>query len=217
MRAEGGRGTLPRDAISRPDERPMLRPDISGRDPPGRAIPELPIRGEATPGLLAGSCLIRTWLPPNPLAAGGWGTERANVGPRCTPALPCGVCLAGFDAAARLGILPPRAISADGRPLLRPEAVAGAAARMFPRLPAGSAARLTTGRENVRGGGMAVVRPAFLPSMVVLVGRASTVRTALARLSCCGETLTAFRATSRELTSVLRETAVNPFGACMLA
>jgi hypothetical protein len=64
---------------------------------------------------------------------------------------------------------------------------------------------------------MAARRPLFAPSIVVRFGRASTVRTGDTRLNCCGATRTAFRATERELIKVSRETAVNPFGARMLA
>jgi hypothetical protein len=94
---------------------------------------------------------------------------------------------------------------------------AGEALWIAARLPAGGATWLTTGRENVRGGGMAALRPAFAPSIVVRVGRASAARTALTRVNCCGEMRIALRATGRELTRVSRDTAVNPFGARMLA
>src|SRR5262249_14820502 len=95
--------------------------------------------------------------------------------------------------------------------------VAGDTGWNEPRLPAGGVAWLTTGRAKVRGGGAAVPLPKFPPIMVVRVGRASTVRTAVARFNWFGGTLTAFLATCCEFTSVFRETAVNPFRTRMFA
>lgn len=111
----------------------------------------------------------------------------------------------------------PRPICAEGLLLFRAAPSDGEAGWSVPRLPAGGVALLTTGRDMVRGGGMAVLRPLFAPSMLVRVGRASTARTAATWLNCCGVTRTALRATGRELTSVSRETAVNPLGTRILA
>jgi len=77
--------------------------------------------------------------------------------------------------------------------------------------------RLTTGRANVRGGGIAAVLPVFAPSIVVRVGRTSSERVGDILLMSFGDTLRLFRATEREFTSVSRDTAVNPLRACMLA
>jgi hypothetical protein len=77
--------------------------------------------------------------------------------------------------------------------------------------------RLTTGRAKLRGGGIAAVLPALAPSMVVRVGRTSSDRLGDTLLKSFGETLMLFRATGRELTSVSRDTAVNPLRARMLA
>lgn len=104
-----------------------------------------------------------------------------------------------------------------GRSAFRPTVAAGDALWNEPRLPAGGATRLTTGRANVRGGGATVDLPAFAPSIVVRVGFTSSERVGVALLSSFGETLMLFRATDREFTSVSRDTAVNPFGARMLA
>jgi hypothetical protein len=69
----------------------------------------------------------------------------------------------------------------------------------------------------VRWGGAAADRPAFAPSMVVLVGFTSNACTGVALLSWSGETLIALCATGREFTSVSRDTAVNPLGARIFA
>jgi hypothetical protein len=79
------------------------------------------------------------------------------------------------------------------------------------------AARLTTGRAKVRGGGAADLIPALGPSIVARFGFTSSVCTGVILLSSFGETRIAFRATDCELTKVWRETAVNPFGARMFA
>ena len=76
---------------------------------------------------------------------------------------------------------------------------------------------LTTGRAKLRGGGIAVDRRAFSPSMVVLVGVTLSSRTGVTLLSCSGDILMALRATGCEFSKVLRETAVNPLGACRFA
>lgn len=79
-------------------------------------------------------------------------------------------------------------------------------------------ARLAIGRENACGGG-AAARLKFPPSIEVRVGRtlAKPPPSGVARLNWFGETLIRFRPTGIEFTSVLRETAVNPPGACRLA
>jgi hypothetical protein len=64
---------------------------------------------------------------------------------------------------------------------------------------------------------MAVDLPAFGPNTVVRVGRASTLRIGETLLISFGEIRTLLRATFCEFTSVLRETAVKPFRACMFA
>ena len=76
---------------------------------------------------------------------------------------------------------------------------------------------LITGREKLRVGA-ADARPAP-PAIVVRVGLTWGARTGevLTRLSWFGATRTEFRDTGSEFTSVLREAAVNPFGACMFA
>ena len=76
---------------------------------------------------------------------------------------------------------------------------------------------LITGREKLRAGA-ADPRPAP-PAIVVRVGLTSGARTAevLTRLSWFGATRTELRDTDSEFTSVLREAAVNPLGACMFA
>jgi hypothetical protein len=84
-----------------------------------------------------------------------------------------------------------------------------------PRPPFVTVARLTVGREKLRDGGMAAGRPA--PSTAVRLGRTSTERTAVILPSSFGETRMLLRATCCEFTSVLRETAVNPLGACIFA
>jgi len=98
-----------------------------------------------------------------------------------------------------------------------PTFAAGDALWNEPRLPAGGATRLTTGRAKVRGGGAAVDLPTFAPSMVVRVGFTSSERVGAILLSSFGETLMLFRATEREFTSVSRDTAVKPFCEPMLA
>ena len=152
-------------------------------------------------------------MPFMPPALGGRGTERDHVddGPRmlllgdaprfgmfigrCTPALPIGRPLFMAPVPAPK---PPRAL-----------------ALAFPRIAPDM--RLTVGREKLRGGGAAAIRPAFGPSMLVRVGRTPSERTALILLIWFGETRIAFRATDCEFNKVLRDTAVNPFGARMLA
>ncbi len=159
-------------------------------------------------------------IPFMPPALGGRGTERDQVddGPRmlllgeaprlgifigrCTPALP-------MDR--------PLLFIAPGRVPNPPRAPTFALALAFPRMAEGVEIRLTTGREKLRGGGAAAIRPAFGPSMLVRVGRTFSERTGLILLIWFGETRIAFRATDCEFSSVLRETAVNPFGACMFA
>ena|SRR5713226_1623005 len=79
----------------------------------------------------------------------------------------------------------------------------------------GAATRLTTGRAKVRCGGIAADLPAFAPSIVVRVGLTSTWCIAVARFNSLGDILTALRATGCELTSAVRDTAVNPLGACI--
>ena len=77
--------------------------------------------------------------------------------------------------------------------------------------------RLTTGRVKLRGGGAAALIPAFCPSIAALVGFTSSEWTGLTLLSWLGEIRIALRATGCEFISVCRETAVKPFGACILA
>jgi hypothetical protein len=79
------------------------------------------------------------------------------------------------------------------------------------RLVVGGVIWLTTGRAKFRAGAAPRDVP---PVIVVRVGRTSGERTADSdvRLSWFGETRTEFRETDSELTSVLREAAVNPFG-----
>lgn len=119
---------------------------------------------------------------------------------RCIPALPIGRLPLFIDPAREPN--PPRALTF---------------ALAFPRIAEGVDIRLTVGREKLRGGGAAAVRPAFGPSMLVRVGRTPKDRTGLILLIWFGETRIALRATDCEFSSVLRETAVNPFGECMLA
>jgi hypothetical protein len=85
-----------------------------------------------------------------------------------------------------------------------------------PRLPAGEAERLTTGRANARCGGTAALPPRD-PVMVDREGAMPGEWTALIRLRALGETRRLLRETEREFTSVSRETAVNPPGLCMFA
>lgn len=85
-----------------------------------------------------------------------------------------------------------------------------------PRLAFGRAERLTTGRANARCGGTAALPPRE-PSMVAREGATPGECTELIRPKALGETRRLFRATERELTSVSRETAVNPPGLCMFA
>lgn len=74
--------------------------------------------------------------------------------------------------------------------------------------------RLNVGRETLLDGG-AIAR--WPPTTAVLLGRTSTERTAVMLPSSFGETRMLLRATCCELTSVLRETAVKPLGACIFA
>jgi hypothetical protein len=85
------------------------------------------------------------------------------------------------------------------------------------RFTAGGAMRLITGREKVRAGAE-VPRPAP-PSIVVRVGCTPGLLTDASdvRLSWFGETRTPLCATESEFTSVLREAAENPPGACKFA
>jgi hypothetical protein len=76
-------------------------------------------------------------------------------------------------------------------------------------------ARFIVGRAKLRDGGVTAAR--CPPTIAVLPGRTSTERTAVILPSSLGETRMLLRATCCELTSVLRETAVNPLGACMFA
>jgi len=76
-------------------------------------------------------------------------------------------------------------------------------------------ARLIVGRAKLRDGGVPAAR--CPPTIAVLLGRASTERTALILLRSFGDTRMLLRATCCELTSVLRETAVKPLGACIFA
>jgi hypothetical protein len=145
-------------------------------------------------------------------ALGGRGTEREAICPRS------GILTLLFGPAARFGMF------SAGRcaPRLLPICVVGlpelcpADAGVL-RLATGGAIRLTTGRAKLRGGGMADDLAAFAPSIVVFVGLTSSARTGVTLLNWLGEIRTAFRATGCEFTNVVRETAVNPFGACMFA
>jgi hypothetical protein len=76
-------------------------------------------------------------------------------------------------------------------------------------------ARFTVGRAKLPAGG--VIRARDAPSTADLLGLAATERIDVIRLIWLGETRKALRPTCCPLTSVFRETAVNPFGECMLA
>ena len=95
---------------------------------------------------------------------------------------------------------------------LRPIPAADEPLRNVPRVFTGGVRWFTTGRANARCGGTAADRLALGPIKVERVGLTSGLRTALIRPNSFGETRTLFRATGRELMSVSRETAVNPFG-----
>lgn len=84
------------------------------------------------------------------------------------------------------------------------------------RLPIDEADRLTTGRANARCGGTAALAP-LEPSMLARDGATPGECTAPTRLNALGDTRKLLRETESEFTSVLRETAVNPPGACMFA
>lgn len=172
----------------------------------------------------------------NPPAVGGRGTEREAADPRSgIRTLLVGLALFGvaprfgtfsargtFPVCAGLSILRPTFPLCAGLSILRPTfplpaLVVGETVWNEPRLPAGGATRLTTGRAKECCGGTAAERPVFEPSIAVLVGFTSNEWTGLTRLSWLGEIRTAFRATFCEFTRVLRDTAVKPFGACMFA
>ena len=198
MPAEGGRGTLLDEARS------------VGREACGRALSVGPA-GLLIPGRPALSGADRT-APrfSKPAAFGGCGIEREAV------ALGSGVREVGAATGPRFD--PP--LDARSAPAFRPVSRAGRPATVGeawwnePRPPVGGARWLTTGRANACLGGTAVGCPAFRPSIDVRVGCTSGERTAVTRPSWFGATRTTLCCTGNELTSVLRETAVNPFGAC---
>src|SRR5258708_14663202 len=169
----------------------------------------------------------------NPPAVGGRGTEREATDP-CSGirTLPLGLALFGvaprvrtfsargmFPVCAGLSMLRPTFPLCAGLSMLRPAfappmLAPGEAVWNEPRLPAGGATRLTTGRAKECCGGTAAERPAFGPSMVVLVGFTSNEWTGLTPLSWLGEIRTAFPATVLEFTRVFPATAVQPLVAC---
>ncbi len=188
MLADGGRGTLDREAISGAEER------CSGRDI-GAADGLVSFERGPLSGMDLGFPGFMSRFS-NPPALGGRGTEREatdpcpgirtplfGVAPRFGTLSACGT----FPVCAGLAIL--RAIFPP--PLL----AAGDAVWNEPRLPAGGATWLTTGRAKECCGGTAAERAAFGPSIVVLVGFTSNEWTGLTRLSWSGEIRTAFRAT----------------------
>ena len=176
---------------------------------------------------------------PMPPALGGRGIDRDPKPPAVRPALPTfgeaprSGMRAVFPGVRTLLFCPGRAIPAFApicgrstlpRPatgLLRPvidvlRPILGCVLRIPAisfRVPAAGVIWLTTGREKVLAGA-AGPRPAP-PAIVVRVGRTSGARTAavLIRLNWFGAIRTEFRDTGNEFASVLREAAVNPFGA----
>jgi len=175
------------------------------------------------PGRVAIVAEPRPVIPP---AFGGRGTERAPtaLGTRIEPGFgddenpPCGERLLPMELRAPFpGIEVPRFTPIWGEPVL-PRPIEGVL--RIPAMPlrfvAGGVMWLTTGRAKLRAGAAPRDVP---PAIVVRVGRTSGERTADSdvRLSWFWETRTEFRETDSEFTSVLREAAVNPFGARMLA
>jgi hypothetical protein len=88
--------------------------------------------------------------------------------------------------------------------------------RPKPSRPApGAELRAIVGREKLREGG---VTAALAPPITALrLGRAFSEWTGVILLIWFGDTRSSLRATCCPLTRVLRETAVNPFGARMFA
>lgn len=133
--------------------------------------------------------------PRDIFALGGWGTdldiiEPRSIEPRSIPLGEPGRFAIGVDV--RLDV-PAEA------PLWNP-----------PFSLAAIDALLIVGREKLRAGG--VIRARELPSIADLSGTAFTECTGSTRLIWLGETRSALRPTCCPLTSVLRETAVKPFG-----
>jgi hypothetical protein len=157
--------------------------------------------------------------PPNPPALGGRGTERdhappfppfGDMAPRCgirillfavaCPASRFGMfigrCMPALFAAGRciapLFIGPAERCVFIGRDEPIPNPVFAPALACTVEV---IAARLTTGRAKLRGGGAAALIPALGPSMVARFGFTSSVCTGVILLSSFGETRIAFRAT----------------------
>ena len=93
--------------------------------------------------------------------------------------------------------------SCDPIPVIGPRTALGAPDPVPRTLPIAELAwfataafiRLTVGRAKLRDGGTAAVRPAFAPSMALLVGLASMVCTGLTLLIALGDRRKALRAT----------------------
>jgi hypothetical protein len=150
-------------------------------------------------------------LPKFP-ALGGRGTPRAAIEPCWTAR---GLLNPGREllTIGRELVTPGLELLIIGRRLLKPLFGLATLAVRAPRLNpprAGAPIRLTTGREKERVAGAEALVPR--DPKEVRVGRTASECTAVIRLICFGETRMLFRATDREFTIVVRETAVKPPG-----